>query len=297
MLGTRDVTATIAVRDMERARYFYEETLGLKRLPTEEQDACCSGAGARRSWSTSHATPAPTRPRRSPGSSATTWRRRSRRSRPRASSSGGTICPGPPGKATSTSPTALGPPGSPTPTATSSRWSIGEPGGPRRPAGVDRPRRHRPSLPALLDGPDGPQPRAAVAERGPRAQQLPAAVDRGHLRLPGRRNRSITMGTLGDRIGRRRLLLIGAAAFGVASVDRGVLHQRRDADRHARAARSRRRDLGAVHPLPDPQHVPRPRAAHRRHRRVDLQLLGRGRDRAGARRASCWSSSGGGRCS
>src|SRR3989337_1591080 len=28
----------------------------------------------------------------------------------------------------------------------------------------------------------------------------------------------ITMGTLGDRIGRRRLLLIGAGAFGVASV-------------------------------------------------------------------------------
>src|SRR5262245_28655002 len=28
----------------------------------------------------------------------------------------------------------------------------------------------------------------------------------------------ITMGTLGDRIGRRRLLLIGAAAFGVGSV-------------------------------------------------------------------------------
>src|SRR5206468_6314907 len=28
----------------------------------------------------------------------------------------------------------------------------------------------------------------------------------------------IPMGTLGDRIGRRRLLLIGAAAFGVASV-------------------------------------------------------------------------------
>src|SRR4051812_48993646 len=28
----------------------------------------------------------------------------------------------------------------------------------------------------------------------------------------------ITMGTLGDRIGRRRLLLIGAAAFAVASV-------------------------------------------------------------------------------
>src|SRR5438034_6344440 len=28
----------------------------------------------------------------------------------------------------------------------------------------------------------------------------------------------ITMGTLGDRIGRRRLLLLGAAAFGVVSV-------------------------------------------------------------------------------
>lgn len=28
----------------------------------------------------------------------------------------------------------------------------------------------------------------------------------------------VTMGTLGDRIGRRKLLLVGAAAFGVASV-------------------------------------------------------------------------------
>ena len=28
----------------------------------------------------------------------------------------------------------------------------------------------------------------------------------------------VTMGTLGDRIGRRKLLMIGAAAFGVASV-------------------------------------------------------------------------------
>ena len=37
----------------------------------------------------------------------------------------------------------------------------------------------------------------------------------------------ITMGTLGDRIGRRRLLLIGAAAFGVAVGARRVLDQRR----------------------------------------------------------------------
>ena len=33
----------------------------------------------------------------------------------------------------------------------------------------------------------------------------------------------ITMGTLGDRIGRRKLLLIGAAAFGVGLGDRRVL--------------------------------------------------------------------------
>ena len=57
----------------------------------------------------------------------------------------------------------------------------------------------------------------------------------------------ITMGTLGDRIGRRRLLLIGAAAFGVASVLAAFSHQRRDADRRAArcsgspARRSRRR--------------------------------------------------------
>ncbi|MEZ4860162.1 MAG: MFS transporter [Caldilineaceae bacterium] len=34
----------------------------------------------------------------------------------------------------------------------------------------------------------------------------------------------VTMGTLGDRIGRRRLLLIGAAAFGVASVLAAFAH-------------------------------------------------------------------------
>src|SRR3712207_7571463 len=34
----------------------------------------------------------------------------------------------------------------------------------------------------------------------------------------------ITMGTLGDRIGRRRLLLIGGAAFGAGSVEIGRAH-------------------------------------------------------------------------
>ena len=38
MLGSRDVTATIAVSDIDRARRFYEETLGLKRVPTGEPD-------------------------------------------------------------------------------------------------------------------------------------------------------------------------------------------------------------------------------------------------------------------
>ena len=46
------------------------------------------------------------------------------------------------------------------------------------------------------------------------------------------------MGTLGDRIGRRRLLLIGAAAFGARVGAGRVLDQRRDADRHPRAARA-----------------------------------------------------------
>src|SRR6476620_11508282 len=34
----------------------------------------------------------------------------------------------------------------------------------------------------------------------------------------------ITMGAVGDRVGRRRLLLIGAAAFGVASVTAAYAH-------------------------------------------------------------------------
>ena len=94
----------------------------------------------------------------------------------------------------------------------------------------------------------------------------------------------ITMGTLGDRIGRRRLLLIGAAAFGVASVLAAFSTSAGDADRHPRAARRRRRDAGAVDALADPQHVPRPAAAHGRHRRLDHQLLGRRRDRPAPRR-------------
>lgn len=46
MLGSRDVTATISVRDIERARHFYEETLGLTRLPTSEADALLFRSGS-----------------------------------------------------------------------------------------------------------------------------------------------------------------------------------------------------------------------------------------------------------
>ena len=108
----------------------------------------------------------------------------------------------------------------------------------------------------------------------------------------------ITMGTLGDRIGRRRLLMIGAG--GVRASRRCVAafsQQRGDADRHPRAARAGGRDDRAVDAVADPQHVPRPAAAHDGHRRVDHQLLGRRRDRAAGRRRAAASSSGGDRCS
>ena len=97
----------------------------------------------------------------------------------------------------------------------------------------------------------------------------------------------ITMGTLGDRIGRRRLLLIGAAAFGVALGARRVLDERRDADRVAGVARRGRRDVGAVDAVADPQHVPRLGTTDIRHRRLGDEFLGRRRPRAAAgRRAS-----------
>ena len=77
----------------------------------------------------------------------------------------------------------------------------------------------------------------------------------------------IAMGTLGDRIGRRRLLLIGAAGFGAASVlaafstSAEMLIVSRALLGVAAAT------LAALDPLARPQHVPRPASAHRRHRR------------------------------
>ena len=94
----------------------------------------------------------------------------------------------------------------------------------------------------------------------------------------------ITMGTLGDRIGRRRLLLIGAAGVRRRLGAGRLLDQRRDADRDPRAARHRRGHAGAVDALADPQHVPRPGAADRRDRRLDHELLRRRRHRPAAGR-------------
>ncbi len=54
-----------------------------------------------------------------------------------------------------------------------------------------------------------------AADLGPSSTQLLWIMDVYGFMIAGF---LITMGTLGDRIGRRRLLLIGAAAFGVASV-------------------------------------------------------------------------------
>ena len=60
----------------------------------------------------------------------------------------------------------------------------------------------------------------------------------------------MTMGSLGDRIGRRKLLLAGAAAFGTASLVAAYAEQRRDPDRRPRAPRHRRRDPDAVDDWP-----------------------------------------------
>ena len=77
-------------------------------------------------------------------------------------------------------------------------------------------------LPALLVSMDVTVLNLAVpklsADLQPSSSQLLWIVDIYGFLIAGS---LITMGTLGDRIGRRRLLLIGAAAFGVASASRG----------------------------------------------------------------------------
>jgi catechol 2,3-dioxygenase-like lactoylglutathione lyase family enzyme len=45
VLGTHEPTATIAVKDLDRARQFYEGTLGLKPRNTQGQEAVLYNAG------------------------------------------------------------------------------------------------------------------------------------------------------------------------------------------------------------------------------------------------------------
>ena len=96
----------------------------------------------------------------------------------------------------------------------------------------------------------------ARAQRGPAARAAPSCCGSSTSTASWSPGSLITMGTLGDRIGRRRLLLIGAARVRRRLGAGGVLDQRGDADRRARAARDRRGDAGALDALADPQHVP-----------------------------------------
>ena len=116
------------------------------------------------------------------------------------------------------------------------------------------------------------------ADLEPRSAQLLRITDIYGFLVAGS---VITMGTLGDRIGRRRLLLIGAGAFGVASA-LAAFSTSAEMPISARALLGGH--PGAVDPVLDQQHVPGPAPAHGRHRGVDHQLLGRRRDRAVAGR-------------
>ncbi|MGR7001914.1 MFS transporter [Yinghuangia aomiensis] len=119
-----------------------------------------------------------------------------------------------------------------------------------------------------------------VEDVGPSANQILWIADAYGFALAGF---LVTMGVVGDRIGRKRLFLLGTARVrGDVAADR-VRVERGDADRGAGAARRRGRDDHAVHAVDHPAGVHRPRRNARR------------------RSASAWawarSASGWGRCS
>ena len=160
---------------------------------------------------------------------------------------------------------------------------------------VGGPGRDRPAVPALLDGLNGPLSRGALADRGSRAFELGASVDHRRLRFLPRwipdhdgysRRSDRQTPPLADRRGRVRRRVRG----------RRLLYERRDVDCVARIPRRRGRDSGALDPLPDPEHVPRPRAAHLCDRHLGDEFLGRCCT-VRCWVASCSSSSGGGPCS
>ena len=82
---------------------------------------------------------------------------------------------------------------------------------------MDRARGDRAAVCPLRDGSDRAQPRAPrlSADLQPSSAQLLWIVDIYGFFVAGL---LITMGNIGDRIGRRRLLMMGAAAFGAASI-------------------------------------------------------------------------------
>ena len=82
MLRGKDAGATLAVSDLQRARDFYENTLGLAPVQGN-RGASCTRVGTQSCWSTRPSTPGQTRQRLQRGRSAMTSTRSSRNSDPR----------------------------------------------------------------------------------------------------------------------------------------------------------------------------------------------------------------------
>ncbi len=78
----------------------------------------------------------------------------------------------------------------------------------------------------------------------------------------------MTMGSLGDRVGRRRLLLIGAAAFGAASLLAAYAHSAETLIAARAGPRHRLGDTDADHDGAGPHDVHRPRPAGEGDRKV-----------------------------
>ncbi|CAM5459099.1 hypothetical protein STANM309S_05809 [Streptomyces tanashiensis] len=94
----------------------------------------------------------------------------------------------------------------------------------------------------------------------------------------------MTMGALGDRVGRRRLLLLGAVAFGAASLLAAYAHSAETLIAAPRGPRHRRRHPDAVDDGAGPHDVHRPRPAGEGDRAVVRGDDGRDRARLGDER-------------
>ena len=141
------------------------------------------------------------------------------------------------------------------------------------------------AVPSVLDGPHRAEPGGATSQRGPATERRSAAVDRGHLRLSGRRiaHHDGNLGrpnwpaaTAADRRRgiRRRLGSCGVLVHGV------------NADCRSRDPRRRVGDACALDTLIDPQHVSRSTRTNICCGCVDRQLLRRWRARSLAGRVA-----------